>query len=97
MTNNIFSIVLFLVLISQGNPEWSVTITNKCPCIQKNVILNCTGFQSVERVNPSLLRVSRGGCLINAGQPIYGDAIKFKYAWNQQFPMKPISSDIFCS
>ncbi|KAG5002356.1 hypothetical protein JHK87_023428 [Glycine soja] len=81
----------------QGKLEWSVTITNKCPCVQKNVILNCTGFQSIERINPSLLRVSHGHCLVNAGQSIYGDAIKFKYAWNKQFPLKPISSDISCS
>ncbi|TKY45425.1 hypothetical protein E2542_SST30612 [Spatholobus suberectus] len=38
----------------QGKPEWSVTITNKCPCVQKNVILNCAGFHSVERIDPSL-------------------------------------------
>lgn len=80
-----------------GKPEWSVTITNKCPCIQKNVILNCTGFHSTERINPSLLKVSGDGCHVNADQPIYGDAIKFKYAWDIQFPLNPISSQIFCS
>ncbi|RDY06787.1 Protein TAPETUM DETERMINANT 1, partial [Mucuna pruriens] len=115
----IFSIVFFLVLISQGygqcflrnisvsqfqtgvrvqgKPEWGVTITNKCPCVQKNVVLNCTGFQSVEPINPSLLRIRNNVCLVNSGQTIYGNDVKFKYAWDHPFPLNPISSDIFCS
>ncbi|KAG4931376.1 hypothetical protein AAZX31_17G204500 [Glycine max] len=81
----------------QGKPEWNVTITNNCSCVQKNVILSCNGFQSVEQIDPSLLKISPNGCLVNDGQPIYTDAIKFKYVWNQSFPLNPISSEIACS
>ncbi|TKY59944.1 TAPETUM DETERMINANT 1 [Spatholobus suberectus] len=81
----------------QGKPEWSVTIANKCPCVQKNVILNCKGFQSVEHINPSLLRVSHNVCLVNGGQSIYGNVVKFTYVWDQAFPLNPISSEISCS
>ncbi|KAG4990934.1 hypothetical protein AAZX31_09G080900 [Glycine max] len=84
-------------VIVEGKQEWSVIITNKCPCPQKNVILNCKGFNSIERINPSLLTVSSDLCLLNAGQPIYKNVIKFKYVWDHQFPLNPISSVIFCS
>ncbi|KAK7395340.1 hypothetical protein VNO78_15892 [Psophocarpus tetragonolobus] len=118
-TIKILNAITFLVLISQGysqcylrdivvsqiqtgvkvkgKPEWSVTVTNKCPCVHKNVILSCTGFQSTEPINPLVLKVSPRGCLLNAGQPLYRDDIKFKYAWDQQFPFKPLSSQISCS
>ncbi|WVZ21840.1 hypothetical protein V8G54_000384 [Vigna mungo] len=81
----------------QGKEEWSVTIINKCPCVQKNVLINCKGFQSVERINPSVFKVSKNGCIVNNGEAVYRDAVKFKYAWDHQFPLNPISSDIFCS
>lgn len=81
----------------QGKLEWSVTITNKCPCVQKNVILNCKGFQSVESIKPSLLKVLHNICLVNSGQAIYGIPIKFRYASDQPFPLNPISSEISCS
>ncbi|KAL2318027.1 hypothetical protein Fmac_031903 [Flemingia macrophylla] len=82
----------------EGKAEWSVTITNKCPCVQKNVILNCIGFQSAKTIDPSIFRrVSSRGCLVNAGQPVYADAIKFNYVWDHSFPLNPISSEISCS
>jgi len=81
----------------QGKQEWSVTINNKCPCVQKNVILNCKGFQSVESIKPSLLKVLHNICLVNSGQAIYGIPIKFRYASDQPFPLNPISSEISCS
>ncbi|TKY46886.1 hypothetical protein E2542_SST28935 [Spatholobus suberectus] len=77
--------------------EWKVTITNWCPCVQKNVMLNCMGFQSTKQVDPSLLTVSHGVCLVNAGKPIGKDAIEFNYAWDPPFPLNPISSNISCS
>ncbi|KAG5038353.1 hypothetical protein AAZX31_07G174800, partial [Glycine max] len=84
-------------VIVQGKPEWSVTIINKCQCAQKNVILNCRGFQSIERIDPLLLTISlsTGFCLVKPGQLIYND-VEFKYAWDHQFPLNPISSMSFC-
>ncbi|XP_027341582.1 uncharacterized protein LOC113854646 [Abrus precatorius] len=81
----------------QQKEEWSVTITNNCACVQKNVLLNCYGFQSAESIDPSVLRVSGSNCLLNNGQPIYKDAVSFKYASDQQFPLNPVSSEIACS
>ncbi|KAK7395342.1 hypothetical protein VNO78_15894 [Psophocarpus tetragonolobus] len=118
-TIKIFSIIIFLVLISksysqcfvsdivisqsptgvkvQGKPEWSVSITNKCHCIQGDVILACKGFQSLEPVNPSILKVSPNGCLLNSGKPIQKNGVNFKYVSDQQYPFKPISSGYLCT
>ncbi|KAL9328840.1 hypothetical protein ACSQ67_003843 [Phaseolus vulgaris] len=86
-------------VIVNGKPEWSVTITNKCPCAQTNVILNCTGFQSLESIDPSVLTLSHTGfCLLTPAQPInkYG-IVSFKYTWEKQFSLNPISSQSSCS
>ncbi|TKY60080.1 hypothetical protein E2542_SST17175 [Spatholobus suberectus] len=83
-------------IIVQGYSQWLVVISNTCPCSQVNVLLNCTGFQSVEHVDPSLLRVSGSICLLNNGLPIYKNVVKFKYAWAHTFPIIPISSYISC-
>ncbi|KAK7383454.1 hypothetical protein VNO78_29133 [Psophocarpus tetragonolobus] len=81
----------------QGKSEWVVTIRNNCECVQKDVILNCDGFQTVEQIDPSIFSISRNGCLVNNGQPIYKDAVKFKYAWDESFALSPKSSEIGCS
>ncbi|KAK7318984.1 hypothetical protein RJT34_03693 [Clitoria ternatea] len=81
----------------KGKPEWNVTITNNCPCVQTNVKLNCVGFQTVEPIDVTIFSVSGDSCLVNAGQPIYRDPITFKYAWDNSFPLNPNSSVIACS
>jgi len=81
----------------QGQTQWSVTITNKCACAQENVILNCTGFQFIERTDPELMRIYGNSCQVNMGRPISKVPLKFKYVWNQQLPLNPISSQISCS
>jgi len=83
----------------KGKPEWSVTVTNKCPCAQTNVVLNCAGFQSVESVDPSVLTLSKGGnfCLLTPGQPLNKNGVvRFKYAWDHQFSFHPTSTQSSC-
>ncbi|WVZ16435.1 hypothetical protein V8G54_009607 [Vigna mungo] len=79
-----------------GKPEWTVTITNRCACVQTNVQLNCKGFQTVEAVDPQFLKVSGDVCLVNSGKPLFNGAIVFGYASDTQFPLNPISSNINC-
>ncbi|CAL0324920.1 unnamed protein product [Lupinus luteus] len=82
----------------KGKPEWVVTITNNCTCVQMDVQLNCKGFKTVEQIDPSILSVSGDVCLVvNNGNPIYKDPIIFKYAWDKKFPLNPIQSQIACS
>ncbi|CAJ1939837.1 unnamed protein product [Sphenostylis stenocarpa] len=83
----------------EGKPEWSVSITNKCSCAQTNVILNCTGFRSAEKIDHSILIVSLlpRFCLVKPGQTINRDeVVSFKYAWDNQFSLNPISSESLC-
>ncbi|KAK7318985.1 hypothetical protein RJT34_03694 [Clitoria ternatea] len=82
----------------EGKPEFSVTITNKCACVQTNVKLTCHDFKTVEAIDSSkFLAISEDSCLVNGGQPIYRDPISFKYAWDQPYQLNPISSQIACS
>lgn len=80
----------------QGKTEWAVTITNQCACVQKNVKLNCNGFQTVEPVEASRLRVSVDVCLVSDGQPLFNGGTVFAYAWDTQFNFIPISSVVVC-
>ncbi|KAK7354483.1 hypothetical protein VNO80_19947 [Phaseolus coccineus] len=81
----------------QGKTEWIVTITNKCSCPVKNVVLNCKEFQSIEPINSSILSIQGDLCLVNAGQPIYKDSIQFKYARDTIFLFNTKSFELFCS
>ncbi|KAK7359319.1 hypothetical protein VNO77_01274 [Canavalia gladiata] len=81
----------------KGKPEWSVTVTNKCTCVQSNVVLNTAGFQTTEPIDPKILRISGNSGVLNDGLIIYTDPISFKYAWDNSFPLNPISSQIACS
>ncbi|TKY51868.1 hypothetical protein E2542_SST23387 [Spatholobus suberectus] len=83
----------------QGYYEYAVSIFNRCPelCVQRNVKLNCTGFQTLENLDPSILKVSGDVCLVKNGLSITSDAaVNFRYAWRHQFDLNPISSDIHC-
>nr|XP_017189364.2 uncharacterized protein At1g05835-like [Malus domestica] len=86
--------------IAQGkisDDKWNVTITNDCPCSQLDVKLSCDGFDQ-SAVDPSILSKSGGECLVNNGQPIYGNKIfNFAYASKTEFPFKPLSSQVACS
>jgi len=81
----------------QGKTEWIVTITNKCSCPVKNVVLNCRKFQSIEPINSSILSVQGDLCLVNAGKPIYKDTIHFKYVRDTIFLFSTKSFELFCS
>ncbi|KAL9330830.1 hypothetical protein ACSQ67_000440 [Phaseolus vulgaris] len=80
-----------------GKPQFAVKITNNCACVQLNLILNCKGFKSVEKIDPSILKISPSGCLVNGGQAVYTDPIQFNYASDKQFAFTPVSSQIACS
>ncbi|XP_057421407.1 uncharacterized protein LOC130715339 [Lotus japonicus] len=80
----------------QGKPQWKVTISNKC-CVQSDVKLDCRGFQTVEKVDPSVLKVEGDACLVNGGNIIYEDPVIFTYAWDHSFPLSPIYSEVSCS
>ncbi|KAL5559755.1 hypothetical protein UlMin_035966 [Ulmus minor] len=82
-----------------GKPEWMVTISNNCVCSQSNVVLDCKDFQTVEKIDPSILSIHNGQCLVvNYGLPIFESKdFTFKYAWDTSFPIDIVSSQVNCS
>ncbi|XP_041022714.1 TPD1 protein homolog 1-like [Juglans microcarpa x Juglans regia] len=81
-----------------NKPEWKVTIHNVCSCAVLHLKLACSGFQTVEDIDPSVLSISNGECLVNNGQPIYpSNTYSFTYAWDTSFPFKPVYSEVACS
>ncbi|KAJ0090012.1 hypothetical protein Patl1_12505 [Pistacia atlantica] len=82
----------------QNKPEWKVTISNPCRCTVLDLTLSCTGFQTVEKIDPSVLSKSGDNCLINNGNPIVGlSTFSFNYAWDSSFSLTPVSAQIACS
>ena len=79
-------------------PEWKVTISNRCACSQSEVKLSCDGFQTVETIESSVLAKTGGECLINNGEPVAPfSEFSYNYAWHTWFPFSPLSSQVNCS
>ncbi|XP_057510651.1 uncharacterized protein LOC130793026 [Actinidia eriantha] len=79
-----------------NKPEWKVEVANACPCTQLNVKLLCTGFKTVEKVDPAVITITGNLCSIN--EAIYSDSsINFTYASDSQFPFKVANSQQACS
>lgn len=82
----------------QSKPEWKVTVTNDCICTQFNIQLSCSGFQTVEKIDPSILTIGKDTCLLLKNDRFFGfHNVSFNYAWDTKFPFKTISSNIACS
>lgn len=81
----------------QKKLQWKATIVNDCECPQSGIKLSCDGFETVEKIDPSILLQAGGVCLINGGGPIQAhQSFSFTYAWDNQYPFKPLSSTIGC-
>ncbi|KAL2329760.1 hypothetical protein Fmac_017341 [Flemingia macrophylla] len=79
------------------SPEWNVAITNDCRCSQSQVKLFCKGFQPEKVVNPSILQVFGGVCLLNKGNILHpSDSLEFLYASAFKFPFFLVSSEVTC-
>ncbi|KAG9440442.1 hypothetical protein H6P81_020607 [Aristolochia fimbriata] len=82
----------------QSRPEYEVTVSNDCVCSQERVRFESAGFQSVEAVDPKIFRRDGQSFLLNDGRPFSGfDTITFNYAWETQFAISPVQSQIACS
>lgn len=79
----------------EGIPELKVTVTNDCACAQSDVKVHCAGFQTLEAIDPGLLRKDGDTCLLNNGQPLQGNqSFIFNYVWGTKYDFVPISSEI---
>lgn len=85
-------------VIVGGKPERKVTILNDDNCTHKDIVLSCPGFQTVKKVDPSILLPQGGKCLVNGGNPIYAHtSLSFTYAWTTPTSFAPNESTIACS
>lgn len=83
--------------IISGKPEFEVTISNNCICTQTNVKVQCTGFSSVEQVDPAVFsKTDDQYCLVN--MPItQSSTVSFKYASDVMYNLTPVDSNVSCS
>ncbi|XP_074579016.1 TPD1 protein homolog 1-like [Curcuma longa] len=77
--------------VVEGKPEYEVSVSNGCRCLQSKVVLRCYGLSSVEPVNRRAIRpVDEERCIVGDGRAISrGTPVRFKYAWMtpQDFPI----------
>ncbi|XP_050212298.1 uncharacterized protein LOC126662374 [Mercurialis annua] len=82
----------------QNKPEWKTIVTNDCLCTRDEIKLDCTGFQTVETVDPSKLKVTGTEGLLNNGDVVRGhESVSFTYAWDSPFQFKVTGSGVACS
>ncbi|XP_009778159.1 TPD1 protein homolog 1B-like [Nicotiana sylvestris] len=82
----------------QGKPEWNVVVVNNCDCPMQNLFLSCNDFQTTEPVDPSIFKPSGDNtCIVNNGSSIQPkDTVKFSYAWDPPFFLRPTSVVTSC-
>ncbi|KAL9442943.1 hypothetical protein AB3S75_016328 [Citrus x aurantiifolia] len=83
--------------IVQGKKEFAVEVFNWCKCAQRNVTLDCDGFQTVEKPDPVQMSISGFQCVLLQGRDIIPfSRVHFKYAFDDEFPFYVFSSAPIC-
>ncbi|KAL5203884.1 hypothetical protein ABZP36_008755 [Zizania latifolia] len=84
-----------------GDPEYQVTVENRCICTQTDVKVSCAGFDSPLPVDPAVIRPDGDGsdlCTLNNGGAVTNDAkLSFTYAGKTEVSFAPVSSTVNCS
>ncbi|CAN6231281.1 unnamed protein product [Urochloa humidicola] len=77
--------------IVEGQPQFQVTIENRCSCAQAEVIVRCFGLPSVGTVDKTKIHLLNGDlCSVANGGPVSkGSPVIFTYAEKtpQDFPV----------
>nr|XP_025692167.2 uncharacterized protein LOC112794311 [Arachis hypogaea] len=80
----------------KGKQEWRAFIVTDCICTFPLVVLNCSGFQTVEPIDPSL-KIQGKLCVIADSNPITRfHPVTFRYAWNSSFLFNIVGGEIAC-
>ncbi|KAL6875638.1 hypothetical protein ACP4OV_013151 [Aristida adscensionis] len=87
--------------VAGGQPEFRVTVENRCACALSGVVLSCLdGLPSTEPVNRTAIHlVGNDGdlCLVYNGWPITkGSPVTFTYAWNTTLGFTMYNADPRC-
>ncbi|KAJ8534954.1 hypothetical protein K7X08_016682 [Anisodus acutangulus] len=82
----------------KGKPEWNVVVVNNCDCPMQNMLLSCNDFQTTEPVDTAIFKPAGDNkCSINNGNSIKPkDTVKFSYAWDPPFLLRPTSVVASC-
>ncbi|XP_049364190.1 TPD1 protein homolog 1A-like [Solanum verrucosum] len=82
----------------KGMPEWNVVVVNNCDCPMQKLVLSCYDFKTTEPVDPTIFKpLGNNACSVNNGNAIKGkDTIKFSYAWDPPFFLRPTSVNATC-
>ncbi|KAK1288553.1 hypothetical protein QJS10_CPB19g00279 [Acorus calamus] len=82
----------------QSQAEYAVSVTNQCVCSQSNVVLHCDRLNSVEAVDPKIIRPLDGqNCIVNDGGVIAPRAtVSFNYAWKSPADYSFVNSQPTC-
>ncbi|KAL6890316.1 hypothetical protein ACP4OV_009079 [Aristida adscensionis] len=75
--------------VVEGQPEYEVTVDNRCSCPQSDVKLRCLRLPSVKKLDGSkIVAVDDDLCLVAGGRPIVrGSAVMFRI---KGFSTKPM-------
>ncbi|KAM3306228.1 TPD1 protein 1B-like [Capsicum chacoense] len=83
---------------TKGKAEWNVVVVNNCDCPMQKMVLSCNGFHTTEPVDPTIFKPTGDNkCSINNGGSIPGkNTVKFSYAWDPPFFLRPTSVIASC-
>ncbi|KDP44493.1 hypothetical protein JCGZ_16326 [Jatropha curcas] len=98
--NSNFVITQSATGVKVGNkPEWKVTVKNNCVCTRTSIAIGCNGFQTTEKLNPSIIALEGGKCVVkvNSGVLHGFESFSFTYAWDSQFNFNSVESLVQCS
>ncbi|XP_040385788.1 TPD1 protein homolog 1B-like [Oryza brachyantha] len=77
---------------------FEVTVTNRCRCAVKAVVLRADGFANAVAVDPKLFRrAGAAGYLVGDGRRIRSaESVTFQYTWDHYINMAPASMQAEC-
>ncbi|KAJ4707847.1 putative Beta-1,3-N-Acetylglucosaminyltransferase family protein [Melia azedarach] len=83
--------------IVKGKTEYQVIVINICDCPQKNVTLDCDGFQTVEDPDPAIFTKTEASCVLLHGKKVVPSIeVDFTYAWDEEYPFYLLSAAPAC-
>lgn len=83
----------------EGQPQYQVTIDNRCNCPQFDIHVRCLGLPSVEPVDRTKITVVDSElCLVAGGTLVFHETpILFTYAWKTPQSFTVVSATPKCS
>lgn len=81
--------------IPPGDSEYVVKVINPGGCLQTDIVLSCDDFNSLERLDTSVIDVDGEHIYVKKNISDHG-SVSFKYSWPHQETITPLSSKQCC-